>query len=451
MAFRQDFTSFSPEYKVSPALIFRGIGFLVAALLLLAIPHYAHAQYTDISETAGTTVQTGHADYSDVSSLGRSPEDITNQLVEDDEVKDPLISTPGIDRFMVPWYEFKKRVNQQHGLQFGISYNAMYQNADASKTDQDEAASGVFDIFGTWTLLGRKSGRTGVLGFRLVDQHTLGTPIPTGDFSGELGSGWGTALAFGEGSFIDNELWWEQTFVKDRIAVRAGKVDVSSLFNPMTLGSPFEGFTSHPFNLNSSIAFPSEGLGAVVHVQPWKNILLTAGIHDANGNGRDYNFDKFFNDKEHLKLLEVAWTPEFSFGNGDYHVTLWEADKRVEANVPGGDGYTLAAEQTFGNVLAFFRYGHSSGGAAGLKNMVAGGFGLLNMFGRKNDVLGIGASWGDPFDPAQRDQHGGEIYYRLQLTNNVAVTPHVQFIFDPTDNLAEDRITLFGVRVRKEM
>jgi hypothetical protein len=56
---------------------------------------------------------------------------------------------------------------------------------------------------------------------------------------------------------------------------------------------------------------------------------------------------------------------------------------------------------------------------------------LQYLFGRKNDVLGIGASWGDPFDPAQRNQHGGEVYYRLQLTNDVAVTPHVQFIFDP--------------------
>ena len=41
-----------------------------------------------------------------------------------------------------------------------------------------------------------------------------------------------------------------------------------------------------------------------------------------------------------------------------------------------------------------------------------------------------------------------EVFYRLQLTPEIAVTPDLQVIFDPSQNPSKDRITVIGARVR---
>jgi carbohydrate-selective porin OprB len=48
------------------------------------------------------------------------------------------------------------------------------------------------------------------------------------------------------------------------------------------------------------------------------------------------------------------------------------------------------------------------------------------------------------------EQYSVEIFYRVQLTQEFQVTPSVQFIVDPAFNLAEDTITVLGVRGRAE-
>jgi hypothetical protein len=87
-----------------------------------------------------------------------------------------------------------------------------------------------------------------------------------------------------------------------------------------------------------------------------KNLTLAAAVADANGNGSGWDFDSFFDRREYLKLAELAWFPERSFGKGEYHLTLWNSDERVEANAPAGKGFTLHGEQRIGNLLPFIRY-----------------------------------------------------------------------------------------------
>ena len=136
--------------------------------------------------------------------------------------------------------------------------------------------------------------------------------------------------------------------------------------------------------------------------------------------------------------------------------------------------------------MPFFRYGYSEGIGGGspalLDQMVAGGFAIEDVFGQDNDVIGIGASWGrrdlgstvlpvsSPIivdvgddlinlgeftdllqvDFGTVEQYSVEIFYRVQLTQEFQVTPSVQFIVDPAFNLAEDTITVLGVRGRAE-
>lgn len=386
--------------------------------------------------------------YTNDSAIGGGTNDLTSQLIIDAAPKDPLIATPFFDTTLAPWYDWKASLFAQHGIQFTLSYSVLGQHAtDARPGRQDDAAGGVFDFGGTWTLFRRGSDWQGMLGFRISDQHPLGTSIAPAALGDEIGSAWGTSLSFDDISLNALELWWEQSLGKS-IGVRLGKLDASTLFDPSALGNPFEQFLGNPFNLNSTIAYPAEGLGVVAQYMFTPDVSIVAAVVDANGNGSDWNFDSFFEKREHLKLFELAWTPEFSGGKGDYNLTVWDSDARAEAGVPAGRGYTVHGEQRFGNVMPLVRYGHSSGGAAALMNMVAVGAGFYHPFGRFSDGIGVGLSWGEPFGEAARDQYGVEVYYRVQITNEIAITPDIQYIIDPARNREVDSLVVFSLRAR---
>ena len=65
------------------------------------------------------------------------------------------------------------------------------------------------------------------------------------------------------------------------------------------------------------------------------------------------------------------------------------------------------------------------------------GFGSLTI---ERDLLGLGLNLSRPsessFGPDLDDQYTMEVFYRLQLSENLAIIPEVQFIVIPALNLA---------------
>ena len=62
--------------------------------------------------------------------------------------------------------------------------------------------------------------------------------------------------------------------------------------------------------------------------------------------------------------------------------------------------------------------------------------------------LGLATSWGSPPELALRDQVTTELVYRLQVTQNLSLTPNLQVCFQPSYNPAEDWISVVGLRMR---
>ena len=66
-------------------------------------------------------------------------------------------------------------------------------------------------------------------------------------------------------------------------------------------------------------------------------------------------------------------------------------------------------------------------------------------------VIGLGFNWGKPnqtsFEGAD-DQYMTELFWRYQLTKELAITPSIQYINDPALNEDEDNLWVFGLRVR---
>ena len=133
------------------------------------------------------------------------------------------------------------------------------------------------------------------------------------------------------------------------------------------------------------------------------------------------------------------------------HVTFWHADERQAAGVPDGWGLNAsAAIFVQDRWLPFLRGGYAKDGGSLLETSVSTGLGYLT--GPGAHVLGFGLNWGKPnestFAPNLDDQFAIEAFARIQVANQVAITPDIQFIVNPALNPDASSLWLFGVRGR---
>ena len=173
------------------------------------------------------------------------------------------------------------------------------------------------------------------------------------------------------------------------------------------------------------------------------------GIHDTNGRKTNSGFNDL--DKDDLfGAIEIGLTPHFEeLGRGRYRFALWSNGGGDSSDGESGTGFATSFEQDLGNNLVpFLRYGYQDRELRNTKNVISGGVGVLRPFGNEDDVLGVGLSWGDPEDGDLQDQYVGEVFYRLQATRNIQVTPGFQVIVNPSFNAEADVIGVFELRVR---
>ena len=65
----------------------------------------------------------------------------------------------------------------------------------------------------------------------------------------------------------------------------------------------------------------------------------------------------------------------------------------------------------------------------------------------KDSQFGVGVSWGTP-QIIDEDQIATEFFYRWQMAQNLALTPGIQFLFEPALNEKDDVVTVLGLRLR---
>jgi porin len=70
----------------------------------------------------------------------------------------------------------------------------------------------------------------------------------------------------------------------------------------------------------------------------------------------------------------------------------------------------------------------------------------------KRGLLAFGFNWGRPnnntFSPGLSDQYALELFYRMNVTEQLTFTPDIQFVKNPALNPTEDSIWVFGLRAR---
>ncbi len=386
--------------------------------------------------------------------FGSAPDDITQELERLEQPKDTLFDKTAVDHLGDRWQSLAEQLKTATGLDLGLAYTVLYQRlTDAKDGKSKQGAVGDLDIFGEWSLPGTPADRRGFFGFEAEMRTRLFTSSRPSDLGDNAGSLWETTNDFDTQDISLVQLWWQQTFANDALTYRIGKVDPTDFFDVGSLKSADLFFSNFAFSENPAIANPDPGWGGAVHLDLDKSWYLITAIGDANARRTSIAANDFYEKKDYFTAAEFGLTPMIAgLGQGSYQFTVWHTDgrnNRNEPNQPSGKGFSLRFEQKIGeNILPFVTYSRASGGATDVRQLATAGIGLTGIFGNKDDIAAIAVAWGQPEDRSLRNQYVVEVFYRVQLTDYIQVTPDLQLIAEPSRNRDNDTIGVLGLRMR---
>ncbi|MSR29475.1 MAG: hypothetical protein EXS03_07885 [Phycisphaerales bacterium] len=269
------------------------------------------------------------------------------------------------------------------------------------------------------------SNYTGLLGTRLVrvryeqgilDNHVMG-------FVGKINA---------NDYLLNNPFAGDET-TQFMASIFDGSDATQSGFNGYMLGTgamvvPFEGFYGNFVVTNPSTAgyrgLGTDGLGSGLW---WFGTEVGA-------------ITNFFGDEKAPGKYSVG----FNTTNAAYTST----DLATAAT---GNGYwVMATEYLTQDIGVWTQFTYCDPNVALYKTEFTVGMSMDNCFGRKRD--GFGVAWGYTTAPQETlgVQTVTELYYRVQLTDSIQITPDIQVITNPTDPLAGTSqgysVFVFGIR-----
>jgi porin len=413
---------------------------LAALLAMVTTNHAALAQQPKTTE---------HSELSTVQQFG-GPGSVPGQLADDERLTKSITGRK-IGQSYADW---KASVKDRRGLNFTVDYNSTIINATNTLNSEDTFSGGVVRFFGQWDLTGRDTGNTGSLVWKVENRHRY-SDIPPSGTKNEIGY---IGLISPTFSNIQNRLtnfYWKQNLKQGNIEIVAGMIDTTDWIDVYALAPPWTGFTNFSFATGSAtIAPPDEAaLGAYFNAMLSEDIYFMAGFADSNSDSTDpFNGFDTFGEHEFLKTIEIGRvTSRDRFYLDNTHITFWQSDERKEAGVTEGKGVSFSYSQSIDEKwMPFLRGGYADEGGTLLQKSLSTGLGYH--WGENNSLFGLGFNWGEPnedtFGPGLDDQVTVELFSRLQVMQNLQITPDIQYVRNPALNPDSDHSWVVGLRGR---
>ena len=287
-----------------------------------------------------------------------------------------------------------------------------------------------------------------------ADAISVGWLVEGGEIIGaddrhDLSSGIGTV--FGVNDDLDgqevavSELWVALTNEDETMLLTIGKIDQTVFLDANAVANDeTTQFLNGALVNSAAIAFPDNGLGINFTVDLSPNVYLSLGAGDGRADARETGFSTV-QDERFFGAAEVGITHTIDgLGEGNWRLIGWGVD---QAGADSDQGVALSGDQALGDngLTAMLRAGWSDGAATGVETMVSAGLGWDRPLNRPADMIGVAWVWADP--TGGQDEHVVEAFYRLQLTDHLAVTPDVQLLIDPAGS-DESVVGVFGTRVQ---
>lgn len=378
--------------------------------------------------------------------LGRPPEGKFRPLTDDIfPTTDPHF---GDDLSFKNYYQWKREISAKYGFDFVLLNAPIYQlGSKKSKNYFDNE----LDFLAQWRLF--ETDKTeGKFFFWLQYVQTFSQP--TGRFAASQ-----NLLTLPNAGATDprqhvvavSALWWEQSLAEGHFSYRIGQLYAPSLWgNNKYLGDDRVTFMNSVLSTTQGVNWPSRGIGATVTLN---NDLFyaSAGVQDATANQNGLDLSSL-GDSGFFYLGEIGYTPKINNEHeGTYRLMVSYIDKtgdEAELENRKGWGMILSLQQDFSEQLGFFGIYRQSWGrfTSGVYSAAGAGLVINKPFGWDDDQVGFGYFYANPTNREFRDENGLEIYYKLQLTHRLEVTPSVQLYITPARN--QGMILTPGLRLR---
>lgn len=398
-------------------------------------------------------------DYSDLSILGPDLEDLgwtpgmapTAAEAEMEDVsaaRQGYFAVPGVSDGFDFLFDQRDELYRSTGVRIGAAYTMLFQGLSGGPWDQYGGA-GDFDLFTSWTAIGRGTENTGRLVFDLEDRHEIGSRTPN-SLGGQISTLQPTANTFNDRGFVVRDLYWVQRLYEGQLRFIVGRADSTDYFGSTWMQSAVNSFVNRMFASNPNQVAPGHGPAAGLSYRPNDtDFYVSGGTANAYGNTTTSEFSSL-DETTFFSWGEVGWTPTFeTLGRGRYTFSGWRMGEREDDSIPADWGVSLVADQQINEtVQVFARWGYADGAVANIKNYVQGGAGFRGLMGEPNDMAGIAFSYAFPSNSASEQEKVLEGFYRWQLTRFSQLSVGAQAIFDPGNGPDHDVVGAFWGRLR---
>lgn len=257
------------------------------------------------------------------------------------------------------------------------------------------------------------------------------------------------------------EIWYEHTWLGERLRFRGGKVNLTTDFDASTVAnSETDQFFSSGFVNNLAVEFPDDnGFGAMLWASPNDFWGIGVGVADA-----DADWDDVFEDV--FSIVEMDFKLKIADRQGNYRIYIWlngkdHEDLKDPAKTKEDNyGYGVSLDQEITEVMTLFaRYGRQRDQVAQVEHAWSGGLQCSGKaYGREDDVVSFAygmAIIGDDWKDVDRsngintgDEHHVELYYNLKVNDHLNISPDIQWVKNPNGDRDNDDVWAFGIRAQ---
>ena len=287
----------------------------------------------------------------------------------------------------------------------------------------------------------------------------------------------------GDRSLYIAQLWYEQNVIRNKLWLKFGFLDYQTIVDRNVFANNEDKqFMNQALDDNPLLPL-NIGLGAALTYKPCDWFTLITGIGDAFGSSRKGGFSTAFHGPRRFvwfteTAFHVKWSALLGRGplDGNYRFgVVYDPRPRTVFAPLGTDpafidergndfGYYVNFDQRLykENVIDdqglgwFLRYGFRHGDINQVQNFWSTGFAYQGLIpSRDRDVLGIAVfqsipsrRFNDRVNSRAEAETGFEMFYAMEITRWLVITPDIQYISSPGIDSSLDDAVVLGIRAR---
>lgn len=251
------------------------------------------------------------------------------------------------------------------------------------------------------------------------------------------------------------EAWIEHSALNDRLLLTAGKVDLSNYFDANAVANDENGqFLSAAFVHSAVLPFPANGPGARVEAKLAEPLTFGIGYGSGDADSEDSSdsadiFDHGFG------IAELAYNHKAGELEGNYRVYAAvdgaEADGESKLTRKNAYSFGVSFDQQVSDKLTLFaRYGERDRDVYAVNQAWSAGGQYQGLIpGRKDDVLGLAYGQVKAAGAvADAQEKLTEVYYNYKVSDQIEISPVVQYLVNPAGISASDDVVALALRTK---